>query len=890
MPRRLRSVRLCVNRMEERAVPANNLTVVGPAATTVHITTTIDNQTGTLTLSATGADAQLKITDIQDAMKTPGVTRVVVTTADPAAPDGGQPGDITWENATAGDLDFSGFGSGHTLSFLAAHDIDLAGVHFVSGNPVNNANLEFDSSAGGGDIAFHAGPTDSVVFDPSAVASLTVNAGTGAFTYDNAPSPTGFAYARAVGDISVTAGPVTLNNRGGAGLGGWAVGGDLAVSGTTVHVGADLDATGALTVAGSAVQLGGNLTAGGALTVSGPVTLTGNVAVGRLAGDPRGATPSVTVAGTVDGAFALDLNATAVTLQQAVGGATEPTAVRFVGGDVQYGANEICAADIIVGDGFLPVVRLSGTGVLDAAVTVNQDGVLQPAGAGSAGVLPILGHLTLAGGVLGIDLGPTSDQVQVTGDVTINSGFLDAAGFLPGVGDLKVIDFTGTLAGTFANAPNPTTSPILTDADIVTVSHYGPAATGITVAPYTVAFNAVGGSEFDGTGVVARLIGPGVLGAVRQPSGALALSTHGTTAASRLVVTTTANASDDIVQFAGIFVHGSLASISAPKADTAVRVDGTVGTVSLRTVEGLTVGGAPRNRTTLTAQSVPGDVVTAGGLIAKVTGEFGGDLSADSLSSLRAQTITGDLTVAHAIGSIATTAGFSGDLNAASVTSVKVGTVLGADAAGPAWTVAGSVGSVTAGAVSHLALTARSLGTLTVTGRPGAFSGNVTDTTVALSGNTGGTKRVALGTVKVAGAVTDSLFDIDDGNVTSFTVGRFIDSRLFLGYTPNGAFDTGGDFDPVRRGKLGRFATTAIALNDPVNPDNFAFVGSQIAADSFGVVRLSGLDTDDTGVAFGLKFHTAKGSVRVAATGPGSVPVNTDLGPLHVGDFNLAAG
>ena len=103
--------------MEERAVPANNLTVVGPAGTTANVTTTIDAQAGTVTLSATGADAQLKITDIKDALKTAGVTRVIVTTADPAAPDGGQPGDISWTDATASDFDFSGVGSGRTLAF-----------------------------------------------------------------------------------------------------------------------------------------------------------------------------------------------------------------------------------------------------------------------------------------------------------------------------------------------------------------------------------------------------------------------------------------------------------------------------------------------------------------------------------------------------------------------------------------------------------------------------------------------------------------------------------------------------------------------------------------------------------------------------------------------------
>ena len=51
-----------------------------------------------------------------------------------------------------------------------------------------------------------------------------------------------------------------------------------------------------------------------------------------------------------------------------------------------------------------------------------------------------------------------------------------------------------------------------------------------------------------------------------------------------------------------------------------------------------------------------------------------------------------------------------------------------------------------------------------------------------------------------------------------------------------------------------------------------AFVDSQVAADKFGTIRLSGVSTDNAGAAFGLKFHTDRGSVRLAAAGPGTLP------------------
>ncbi|HVK10067.1 MAG TPA: hypothetical protein VM597_14965, partial [Gemmataceae bacterium] len=151
--------------------------------------------------------------------------------------------------------------------------------------------------------------------------------------------------------------------------------------------------------------------------------------------------------------------------------------------------------------------------------------------------------------------------------------------------------------------------------------------------------------------------------------------------------------------------------------------------------------------------------------------------------------------------------------------------------------------------------------------------------------------RFGLKTVKVAGTVRDSVFDVRDGNVNAVTVGRFVDSRLFLGYTGAGAFNTGGTFGPTP-GTLNKFVTTAPVFNDPANPSNYAFRGSQIAADVIKSVRLSGLGTANGGTAFGIKFHTSAGSIRTAAAGPGAVPVGQDLTPAtgSAGDFFLLQG
>ncbi|HVK08907.1 MAG TPA: hypothetical protein VM597_09045, partial [Gemmataceae bacterium] len=120
------SVRLTVERFEDRLTPAYNLSFVGAAGTTTNVAL-VNDGAGTITAAATGPDAQLKVGDLQNALKTAGVTKVVVSTTDPA---GAQEGDIAWVGGTAGDLDFAGFGTGKTLEFRAGDDIDLTDVYF----------------------------------------------------------------------------------------------------------------------------------------------------------------------------------------------------------------------------------------------------------------------------------------------------------------------------------------------------------------------------------------------------------------------------------------------------------------------------------------------------------------------------------------------------------------------------------------------------------------------------------------------------------------------------------------------------------------------------------------------------------------------------------------
>ena len=61
------------------------------------------------------------------------------------------------------------------------------------------------------------------------------------------------------------------------------------------------------------------------------------------------------------------------------------------------------------------------------------------------------------------------------------------------------------------------------------------------------------------------------------------------------------------------------------------------------------------------------------------------------------------------------------------------------------------------------------------------------------------------------------------------------------------------------------------------NALNWAFAGSQIAADTIGKVRLSDLNTG--GAAFGIKFRPAAASVQLKTAGLAAVPLIVHLTP-----------
>ena len=169
------------------------------------------------------------------------------------------------------------------------------------------------------------------------------------------------------------------------------------------------------------------------------------------------------------------------------------------------------------------------------------------------------------------------------------------------------------------------------------------------------------------------------------------------------------------------------------------------------------------------------------------------------------------------------------------------------------------LGRLTAIAVGEGTITAPSVGSITVKGKaktmttpaiPGDFK---SDLTIA---GTGLAPRVpALKSLKVAGAVSGSTIRIGGdvgtvGDVGSVSVGSFVDSELFAGYT--GPVDGSGNFNLPAT--VGPFTVTG---------KTNGFAGSYVIASNFKTVSLASVDGDNDGTRFGFLFHTGLKSLKV---------------------------
>jgi hypothetical protein len=512
-----------------------------------------------------------------------------------------------------------------------------------------------------------------------------------------------------------------------------------------------------------------------------------------------------------------------------------------------------------------------------------------------------------------------------------------------------IIDSTGLLTGEFTNAP--VGKGILVGTDAIMVDSYTRLdGTGrVEVIPVPAVGPVFKGIEDDGTTFTATLTGGGTLVPGRDPANEWFLVVRDARPTSRLTITTRANASDNVITLgAGLLVNGPLASLSAAKVNIGgqFRASGPVGTAVLRDfIEtggiGIDLGGTAANRTSITARNISDDVkvgatltglrvaqhlgapafnpfaanprvsaaaigtltarsgvvdiLTPGKLgTATFGGDFNGAVTAGSIGRFKAFSGSASLDADGAIGAVISTGGdgLALDVSASKVSTISVaGSILGT---GTLWNVDGGINTISAGSINGVDLEAGYLGVVTAKGNLAeGLSGDIRFSTFTLDGNDGTAARNGIRKLTAKGTVDTSLFDVRGGNVGTFTVGRFHFSQLYLNYTPhdflNETFDTGGSFGSTGF-RLGSFKTTAVPLGDPDHPLNWAFRGSEIAADTIGTVLLSGLQTDNGGNPFGIKARTAAGSVKVKQADDPSVPLNVNLVPSNTPPYDPIAG
>jgi hypothetical protein len=775
-----------------------------------------------------------------------------------------------------------------------------------------------------------------------------------------------------VGSVTVSGTAVGLNDT------SLEANGTLAITGTAITVGGPI--TGAILGSGRAMTLTGPVTlASGGLSLyaAGPLTVTG--AVEGPAPLFVAAAGAVTFGGTVGATAPLSsftLNQGSATIQGGVLKATDVTV-----GTVSSGVEATLG---LAG----PVETLVGN------VVVRPTGNLAPGGVGHAGTLLVTGNVTFDGGDFTVDFeAGAADQLIASGTVTIdntNRGTQLGAGLGTGqLGGTPTLISAGTLTGKFANTEQGGVPvPVLVGTDVATAL-YTP--TQLIVAPYTPGGPATTatGVDFDGTLYKITLAGGGQVVTGRDWLDQRFVVARNTTPASRLTVTTTANGSDDVVTFeAGVLVSGPLAAYSGPKANigTQFRASGAVAAATLRDFEsfpgatGVTFGGTLAQHTAITARNLFGNVSTgstlsllkvAGALGAgvgvplladsvvsapaigtvvaglasthfttpraltalTVAGDYFGNVSAGSVGTLTAGSMTGDVTATRvvgpgnvvlstgAVGTVRSKRAFHGAVTAAGLgrfesdgggsadltVAGRIGSVIGkgesdltlemaADsvglmqvvgglggdgvADGTDWTVTNGIGSLRAGSLGEMDVSAKFLGPVTVTGNTTfGLSGDVRFATFTLTGNDGTLGQYGLRSLSVQGTVSGTTFDVRGGNVGPVKVGRFQGSRLYLNYTPNGAFNTGGSFG-AKGYRLASFTTTALPAPGALPPYEWAFQDSEVAADSIGTVTLSGVRTDDAGTAFGIKVHKT-GAVLVvkAADAHTQFALNTSLSP-----------
>ncbi|WP_020475502.1 beta strand repeat-containing protein [Zavarzinella formosa] len=351
------------------------------------------------------------------------------------------------------------------------------------------------------------------------------------------------------------------------------------------------------------------------------------------------------------------------------------------------------------------------------------------------------------------------------------------------------------------------------------------------------------------------------------------------------------NASELLLKGTGVASGVGVGAITTDSSISTVTVDAPFGVTSI-TAKGQV------NTLFVTADDLPLALATVKPGYGKVGSITGFDLSnifvaaasigtvkssADYLSNSRGSISVSEFvardTAATATGitSITTDGSFAGNVAViapAGLGSLTVDESLASGLIAAGYAANKSIGTIKAGDVAGFVILARQLGSFNVIGNqePGSsLGGGVIAAYVNVFGNTAG---VGLGTFSALGTVSGgTIFDITDGNLTSFTAARLQNSTIQVGarFQKGNAVANGATFGLTDR-SLGSLSLTAPFFGASPSPedrrDGSGFRDSYVAAANIGTVTVASVAatlnplTEEDGVTY-KSGAAAAGTVSV---------------------------
>ena len=171
---------------------------------------------------------------------------------------------------------------------------------------------------------------------------------------------------------------------------------------------------------------------------------------------------------------------------------------------------------------------------------------------------------------------------------------------------------------------------------------------------------------------------------------------------------------------------------------------------------------------------------------------------------------------------------------------------------GSAITTTCRIATLTAARIGDVAITAPSIGSVSLKGDkkagiPGDFNGQM-----ELSGDGIATGGSTLGKFSASGAISNAIIDVVDGNVDSITAAAILDSSIYVGFVPT---------NPNTPLLGGAFVADLLLKAVSTKASSNGFANTVLASSKIGSVKLSSVETNNSTTPFGVMGNQSISSV-----------------------------